>query len=71
MAELPNVARSEILDSMQERKQNSHNSLIWAPIKMNEYPLERYFYKIFNGTIFLYMFCYVQGKIHEKEAAVT
>jgi hypothetical protein len=29
------------LNSMQERKQNGHNSLIWAPIKMNEYPLER------------------------------
>jgi hypothetical protein len=29
------------LDSIQERKQNGHNSLIWAPIKMNEYPLER------------------------------
>jgi hypothetical protein len=29
------------LDSMQERKQNGHSSLIWAPIKMNEYPLER------------------------------
>jgi hypothetical protein len=41
MAELPKVARSEILDSMQERKQNGHSSLIWAPIKMNEYPLER------------------------------
>jgi hypothetical protein len=30
-----------ILDSMQERKQNGHNSLIWAPIKMNDYLLER------------------------------
>jgi hypothetical protein len=41
MAELLKVAGSEnFLDSMQERKQNGHSSLIWAPIKMNEYPLE-------------------------------
>jgi predicted XRE-type DNA-binding protein len=41
MAELLKVARSEISDSVQERKQNGHNSIIWAPIKMNEYPLEK------------------------------
>jgi hypothetical protein len=42
MAELPKVARSEIFwTSMQERKQNGHSSLIWDPIKMNEYLVER------------------------------
>jgi hypothetical protein len=41
MAELPNARSENFLDSMQERKQNGHSSLIWAPIKMNEYPLER------------------------------
>jgi hypothetical protein len=38
MAELP---LWNFLDSKQEWKQNGHSSLIWAPIKMNEYPLER------------------------------
>jgi hypothetical protein len=55
---------------MEERKQNGHSSLIWAPIKMNEYLLERKFYKVFNRTIFWYMFCYVhRGKATKKEAA--
>jgi hypothetical protein len=34
---------------------------------MYEYPFERKFYKVFNGTIFLYMFGYVhRGKSTKK-----
>jgi hypothetical protein len=56
---------------MQERKQNGHNSLIWAPIKMNEYRLEGNFIKFSIEQYFGICSVMYTGEIHEKEEAAT